>query len=64
MPVLLEQITRGELAPLREWMRSNIHTHGRKFAPAELVKRITGTEMSAAPFLDYLNEKYTEIYDL
>ena len=64
MPVLPEQVARGELAPLREWMRSNIHTHGRKFTPAELVKRITGAEMSAAPFLDYLTEKYTEIYNL
>jgi carboxypeptidase Taq len=64
MPDLPEQIARGELRPLREWMGEKIHTHGRKFTPAEMVKRITGAEMSAAPFLNYLNEKYTEIYEL
>ena len=64
MPALPEQIAEGELGPLREWMRSRIHVHGKKFTPAELVKRTTGAEMSAAPFLNYLNEKYTEIYDL
>jgi carboxypeptidase Taq len=64
MPALPEQIARGELGSLREWMRVKIHTHGRKFTPAELVRRITGAEMSAVPFLNYLNEKYTEIYKL
>jgi carboxypeptidase Taq len=64
MPDLPEQIARGELRPLREWMGDKIHTHGRKFTPAEMVKRITGAEMSAVPFLNYLNEKYAEIYEL
>jgi carboxypeptidase Taq len=63
-PDLPEQIAGGELRPLREWMGAKIHTHGRKFTPAEMVKRITGAEMSAVPFLNYLNEKYAEIYEL
>jgi carboxypeptidase Taq len=64
MPDLPEQIARGQLLGLREWLRANIHTHGRKFTPGELVRRVTGGEMSAAPCLAYLREKYTEIYRL
>ena len=64
MPDLPEQIARGQFGALLTWLRDNIHTHGKKFTPAELVKRVTGGEMSAAPFLAYLREKYTGIYGL
>ena len=64
MPDLPEQIARGQFGALLTWLRDNIHTHGKKFTPTELVKRVTGGEMSAAPFLAYLQEKYTGIYGL
>ena len=52
--VLLE---RGEFAPIREWLREHVHRHGRKFPPRELLRRVTGSELSAEPFLRYLREK-------
>ncbi len=64
MPDLPEQIARGQFGALLTWLRDNIHTHGKKFTPTELVKRVTGGEMSAAPFLAYLQEKYTRICGL
>jgi len=62
MPGLPEQVARGQFGALRAWLRDNVHTHGKKFTPAELVHRVTGGEMSAAPFLAYLREKYSGIY--
>jgi carboxypeptidase Taq len=64
IPDLPKQIAKGQLDALRDWMRTNIHKHGKKFTPAELVQRVTGKELSAAPFLIYLENKYTEIYEL
>src|SRR5262249_27368710 len=32
-----EQFERGEFAPLREWLRENVHRHGRAFTPQELL---------------------------
>jgi carboxypeptidase Taq len=64
IPDLTERIAQGQLRPLREWLRTNIHSHGKKFTPAELVRRVASTEMSAIPFLNYLREKYTDIYGL
>lgn len=64
LPDLPQQIARGQLLGLREWLRANIHTHGKKFTPQELVQHVTGNEMSAAPYLAYLGEKYAEIYAL
>jgi carboxypeptidase Taq len=62
MPDLQEQVARGKFEALREWLRENIHTHGKKFTPVELTKHVTGEEMKAQPFLDYLREKYSEVY--
>jgi len=64
IPDLPEQIAKGQFDTLLNWLRDNIHTHGKKFTPVELVQRVTGEQMNAAPFLAYLREKYAEIYGL
>jgi carboxypeptidase Taq len=46
------------------WLRENVHRHGRKFGAEELVRRATGSPISAAPYLRYLNAKYGELYGL
>ena len=44
------------------WLRANVHRHGRKFGAEELVRRATGSPISAGPYLRYLNAKYGELY--
>ncbi len=58
------QIQRGEFGPLREWLRQTLHQHGRSYQPRDLVMRITGRPVSTAPYLDYLESKYGELYGL
>ena len=60
LPELDEQFLRGEFAPLREWLREQVHRHGRKFPPRELLRRITGDDLRVEPFLRYLREKLTD----
>ena len=43
--------------PLREWLRDNIHRHGRKYTSRELLRRATGEELQVEPLLDYLEGK-------
>jgi carboxypeptidase Taq len=62
IPDLEEQIAAGEFAPLREWLRANIHDHGRKFTSNELLQRVLGTGIRVEPFLRYLQGKFGEIY--
>jgi carboxypeptidase Taq len=64
IPDLSEQIQRGEFAALTGWMREKVHRHGAKFEPQELVQRITGSKIDPAPYLRYLNEKYSRLYGL
>jgi len=58
------QIAAGQFAPLLAWMRENVHRHGSKFTPDELLRRITGRSLDPQPYLRYLNVKYGEIYGL
>ena len=52
------------LTQLLQWLRDNIHRHGSKFTPRELVQRVTGGEMDSLPYMRYLREKYSDIYSL
>ena len=51
-------IGRGDFSALLSWLRSELHQHGRKFEPQELVERITGSSVSPEPYLRYLEQKY------
>ena len=57
LPAIDESIAAGDFAPLREWLRENIHRHGRKYTSRELLRRATGEELRVEPWLDYLEGK-------
>ena len=64
LPHLDVQIARGEFAPLASWLRETLHRHGRKFTPAETIKRVAGGPLDVAPHLEYLRTKFGELYGL
>ncbi|MGE5176618.1 MAG: carboxypeptidase M32 [Hyphomicrobiales bacterium] len=64
LPDLDASIEAGDFAPLRAWLRDRIHRHGRKFAPRDLVRRVTGSDLDPKPLLAYLRGKLGEIYGL
>ncbi len=64
VPSIPTDIARGEFGSLLNWLRENIHRHGRKYWPAELTQRVTGEPIQVRSFLRYLKEKYTDIYGL
>lgn len=58
-----KMLEEGNCAPLLQWLRSNIHLHGRKYYPNELCKIVTGSELSLEPFMNYVNKKYSSIIE-
>ena len=64
IPGLDDQLASGELGPLREWLRENIHRHGSKFSTTELLARVVGGPISVGPFLSYLKAKLGDVYQL
>jgi carboxypeptidase Taq len=63
-PVIGEEMAEGETEALVKWLQENIHQHGRKFTPRELVQRVTGRPLGYEPFVRYATAKYSEIYEL
>ena len=63
-PAISAELEAGETTALLSWLRENIHQHGRKFKPGEIVERVTGKPLSHEAFVDYAAEKFGEIYGL
>jgi carboxypeptidase Taq len=64
MPDLYAQFERGEFTALREWLRENLHRHGRKFTPKETLQKVVGGPISVEPYVRYLKTKLGEIYGI
>lgn len=64
IPDLSQQFMRGEFQSILMWMRKHVHQHGRRFLPNQLIKRATGKELSAKPYIKYLFRKFSDVYDL
>lgn len=64
IPSLNDQIRKGEFSELLEWLRKNIHQHGHKFDSQVLIEKVTGSKITAEPYVRYLTGKYSGIYGL
>ena len=64
IPGLTDRIARGELLPLRDWLREHIHLPGMTHRAGELVERVTGEPLTADCFLSYVRDKYASLYRL
>ena len=58
------QLTRGDYSKLLEWLRAQVHLHGRRYEPNELIIRATGKPLHVDPYLTYLREKFHALYGL
>jgi carboxypeptidase Taq len=59
-----EQIANGNFGLVKNWLIKNVHSYGNLYDPAELIRKITGKELDVEPYLNYLREKYSKLYDL
>jgi carboxypeptidase Taq len=63
-PDLQAQLELGDFSVLLKWLRKNIHRHGAKFEPQELLQRVTGSKIDPKPYIQYLESKFGAIYGL
>ncbi len=65
LPTLEDDFTQGEFGGLRDWLRDNLHRHGRKYTPGETLERVVGTsEIDPEPYVRYLRGKLADIYGI
>ncbi len=64
VPEIEVEMAEGKTDALLAWLGENIHQHGRKYTPRELVQRVTGHSLQHEPFMRYVTAKFSDIYDL
>ena len=57
-------IADGDFAPINEWNREHIWKYGSLYTPGELLDKVLGEPFDPGIYMDYLEQKYGEIYDL
>jgi len=57
-------VANGDLSPVREWLRENIWQHGCLYTPSVLMEKAFGGKFDASFYVDYLKEKFADIYQL
>jgi carboxypeptidase Taq len=63
-PGIMAQMERGEFDALLGWLRENVHRHGKKYEPDDLISNATGRPPNTAPYLGYLHRKFGDLYGL
>lgn len=61
---LEEMFSEGEFSPLLQWLRTQIHQHGRSYDAAELIARACGERPNSEPLVASLNARYGRVYSL
>ena len=64
IPGLQDSLNAGDYAPLLSWLQQNVYRHGRAYDANELLVRSSGSPLQVAPYLAYLEGKFSELYRL
>lgn len=64
LPDLDADLAKGEPSAATGWMEAQVQQHGGLYEPRDLVLRASGTAVSEAPLLDYLEAKFGALYGL
>ena len=59
-----EAVRSGEMERINSWMKERVFKKADRLTPSEWIYDITGRSLTPNDFLDYLDEKYGEIYGL
>jgi carboxypeptidase Taq len=61
-PDVEEDFARGDFTWLLGWLREHLHTPGRRYPALELVRRVTGEDLSPRHLVAYLRKRYGGLY--
>lgn len=64
MPDLASELAEGNYQALVGWLITHIYQHGRAYTITELLQRISGNDLQVKPYIDSLQAKYRDLYDL
>ena len=54
----------GRFDVINDWLKEHIFQHGAVYTTTELIERATGKPLEAVHYLDYLRNKFSEVYKI
>ena len=64
LPNFEQLLAEGNLIPIKEWLIEKIYKFGKLHTPSEILKRVTGEEINSNYLVQYLTDKFSEVYRL
>ena len=64
MPNWRDNVEKGDIGKIVDWLIKNIHQKGNLYDPFDLIKEVTGEELSTKYYLEYLQTEFAKFYDL
>lgn len=58
------QVKSGQFSEIQDWLRKNIQCYGRVFTPSKICKKVSGQDLNPKFFVEYLTEKFGNLYRL
>ena len=58
------QIREGDFDPLHDWLTEQVYQHGQRYTTPELIRKATGEAFTADYFVDYVETKFGDLYEL
>lgn len=57
-------IQTGNFEKVKAWLGEHVHQYSQMYPPDDLLMRITGESLNVKPFIRYITDKMTQVYDL
>lgn len=64
LPDLDSDLARGDTSAATQWLGRRVQTHGGLYTPREVIAQAAGQAPSETPLLEYLKEKFSDIYKI
>jgi carboxypeptidase Taq len=64
IPEMWDDVRSGNYNRILDWLRVNIHSKGKLYSATDLVKKVTGESLNEDYFVDYIKDKYGNLYDI
>ena len=58
------EIEKGNFSIVNNWLHDNIHQYGTLYTPSELIKKVTGEELKSKYYIDYIKNKFSNLYGI
>jgi len=62
IPDWKQDLSRGSVAPVIDWLDVNVHKPSNRYYPSRMIEEITGKKITAKPFINYLEKKYSLLF--